>query len=84
MKILNLVIFIIPEKNILQLFLLLWVSLVQRFVWIVLFPGISHNAYETVLESGTDKHVSITILNEKYSKNTCQIQRRQHRILLVL
>jgi len=61
MKILNLVIFIIPENNILQLFLLLWLSLVQRFVFIVLFAGISHNAYEAGLESGTDKNISITL-----------------------
>jgi hypothetical protein len=61
MKILNLVIFIIPENNILQLFLPLWLSLVQRFVWIVLFAGISHNAHETGLESGRDKHVAITL-----------------------
>jgi hypothetical protein len=61
MKIMYLVIFIIPENNILQLFLLLWMSLVQRFVWIVLFVGISHNAYETGLEISTDKHVSITL-----------------------
>jgi len=60
-KILNFVIFIIPENNILQLFLLLWLSLIQRIVWIVLFSGISHNAYKTGLESGTDKHVSITL-----------------------
>jgi len=60
MKILNLVIFI-PENNILQLFLVLWLSLVQRFVFIVLFAGISHNAYEAALESGTDKNISITL-----------------------
>jgi hypothetical protein len=33
MKILNFVIFIIPENNILQLFLLLWLSVVRRFFW---------------------------------------------------
>jgi hypothetical protein len=45
----------------------LWISLVQRFVWIAHFAGIAHNAYETGLESGTNKHVSIKLFGMKSS-----------------